>query len=249
MQLLGAPLDYAYSKVPPRIKESISQSVYAVLAAVRESSGGTVNQQSLLDRISAEVGLDVSRLEQVFDHDIRHIDFVAQERLTANRRAAALEGGATGAAGLPGLVVDIPALYWLVFRTVQEISLCYGFPVDTAVEQAHVLKVVDVGHYLEKESKRRGMLELESVQSMIRDGVPVKDLERAVVAKGVQTLARHLSTGITRRKLAQTMALVGGVVGASVNHALVGDVGLTAYHAYRRRFLKEVALRRSSAVS
>ncbi len=88
------------------------------------------------------------------------------------------------------------------------------------------------------------MSELESIQDMIRQGTPLKDLERFAVQKGLQALARSLGIALTQRKMAQSVVIVGGVVGAGVNLQLAGDIGEVAYHAYRRRFLQEVALSR-----
>ncbi|MBI3929788.1 MAG: EcsC family protein [Armatimonadetes bacterium] len=247
MAMVGKPLDFAYSRVPEAVKDRISESILSVLTGVRTTSQASVSQRGILDRLSAAVGFEVIDLPSIHRLDVDAVDRLAGECLRFNKTAGFVEGGAAGAAGLMGLAVDIPALYLLVFRTVQEISLCYGFPIDSPAEVAHILKVVDVGHYLESESKRRGMIEIESIQSMIRQGAPIKDLERAFVAKGLQALARHLSTQITRRKLAQTVAIVGSVIGASVNYQLVADVGETAFHAYRRRFLVEVAYLRMAA--
>jgi TRAP-type mannitol/chloroaromatic compound transport system permease large subunit len=78
----------------------------------------------------------------------------------------------------------------------------------------------------------------------MRRGAPVKDLERTVVAKSLQTLSRQLSSRLVQRKLAQTLLVVGALIGAGVNAALVSDVGITAIHAYRRRRLRQTALRR-----
>ncbi|MCA9792253.1 MAG: EcsC family protein [Candidatus Eremiobacteraeota bacterium] len=244
LAVIGKPIDFAYNRVPESIREAINRKIYGVLSAVRESSGNSVRPQETFDRISAEVGRDVTALDQLFEHDVRCLDRVALEFLQAGRRAAAFEGGATGLAGLAGLVVDVPALYWLIFRTVQSIAICYGFPIDSAEEVAHILKVVDVGHHLESDKKRRGMLELESLQVLIRRGLPIQDLERAAVAKGLQALARKLTARLARRKVAQSIAVVGALIGAGVNRALVNDVGLTAFYSYRRRFLREVAERR-----
>lgn len=245
LAIIGKPIDFAYRRVPESIREAINRKIYGVLEAVRQSSGNSVRPQETFDRISAEVGRDVTHLDQLFEHDVRCLDRIALEFLHSGRRAAAFEGGATGLAGLAGLVVDVPALYWLIFRTVQSMAICYGFPIDTPEEVAHILKVVDVGHHLESDKKRRGMLELESLQVLIRRGLPIQDLERAALAKGLQALARKLTANLARRKVAQSMAVVGALVGAGVNRALVNDVGLTAFYSYRRRFLREVAERRS----
>lgn len=244
MGLLGKPIDFAYRAVPEALKERISQALYQVLLQVREHSRDTVRRQALYDKISAAVGLDVSDPHNLARQGLPALDKAAYQVLSAHRQLAVVQGGVTGAAGLPGLVADIPSLYFLVFRCVEEIACCYGFPADSEEERDHMLKVVDVGHYLESGNKRKGMLELESMDDMLRRGAPVKDLERTVVAKGLQQLSRQLSSRLVQRKLAQTLAVVGAVIGAGVNAALVSDVGTTAIHAYRRRRLRQMALRR-----
>ena len=247
MGLLGRPIDLAYRAVPASIKESVSQTLYQVLLQVRDHSRDTVRRQALYDRISQEVGLDASQPAYLARLPLKVVDLAAQRVLSAHRQLAVVQGGVTGAAGLPGLVADIPSLYFLIFRCVEEIACCYGFPADSEEERDHVLKVVDVGHFLESENKRKGMLELEDFDSLLRRGAPVKDLERTVVAKGLQNLSRQLGSRLVQRKLAQTVAVLGAVVGASVNAALVSDVGTTAIHAYRRRRLAQVAQRRRLA--
>jgi len=243
---LGKPLDMAYDRVPAGVKESIGQAIYGVLAKVANVSEGHVRPQQIFDMLSQQAGLDVTRVDQVSRLPIQALDKIARKVINAHRATALVEGGATGAAGLPGLVADIPALYYLVFRSVQEVALCYGFAPDAPDEMDHIFKVVDVGHYLESEKKRKGMLEIERLQDMISSNAPLKDVERTMIAKTLQTLARQLATAITRRKLAQTVALVGGLVGASVNQALLADVGDTAFYAYRRRFLMREAQARQA---
>ena len=83
---------------------------------------------------------------------------------------------------------------------------------------------------------------------MIRRNIPVVEVQRFAVQKGLQTLARHLGLALTQRKLAQTVVLVGGVIGAGVNRQLAGEVGEVAFHAYRRRQLIDRALLRKEGV-
>lgn len=245
MVLAGKPAELAYRLVPAGLKEKLGSTIYGVLGTLRNTSRTTVQPQILLDKISARLGKDVgTHHDQIFQADIAKLDPLANECIRFNKATAAVEGGAAGAVGLPGLIADVPALYVLAFRTIQEVAICYGFPIEGEVEHAYMMKVLDVGHYLENEQKRVGMEELQGLQDMISSGAPLKDLERVSLAKGLQALARELSVALFRRKAAQTMAVVGSVVGASVNFALVNDIGLTAYYAYRYRFLHEVALRR-----
>ncbi len=246
MGFLGKPVDFAYRAVPEKIKESLSQTLYQVLLQVRDHSRDTVRRQALYDKISQVVGIDASQPQNLARLPFRVLDKAALQIIGAHRQLAMVQGGVTGAVGLPGLIADVPSLYFLIFRCVEEVACCYGFPADSESERDHVLKVVDIGHFLESVNKRKGMLELESFDELARRGAPVKDLERTVVAKSLQGLSRQLSSRLVQRKLAQTMAVVGALIGASVNSALVSDVGTTAFHAYRRRRLRQLALRRKS---
>lgn len=241
MRFVEQPLEKAYERVPDHLKESMGRAVFGVLQRAMGTSELTVPERALLDRLSEEAGFEVQDLRHVRRVDIRVLDRVAHRSSLFHRRAAAAEGGATGLAGLPGLLLDVPALYCLIFRMIQEISLGYGFPVHTEEEKTHILKVLDVGHRIDPEERRQGMREIQAVQEMLHSGVPVREIEKQVIVRGLQALAEKLGIGLTERKLAQTIAVVGALVGAGVNWQLLTDIGDTAYHSYRRRFLMEVA--------
>lgn len=243
MGLTRKPIEYAYSKVPESVRESIASAILNVLTSVREGSTGLVSQDAVHQR------LGVSGKFEIFQIEVRQLDGVANEFLRQSKNLCMAEGAATGIAGLPGIVVDVPALYGLLFRMIAQISVCYGYPVDEPEERHHILKVLEIGHHTEPDPKKSGMDELTVVQTMIREDVPIVEVQKFAVEKGLQTLARQLGLALTQRKLAQSVALVGGVVGAGVNRGLAGDVGEVALHAYRRRHLMELAyLRRIGAV-
>ncbi len=241
MKVLGRPFGFAFGRLPRSFRDGLSERILRVLQAVRAGSEGTFNRGRLMDTLSAAVGADIIQPELLFQHRFEDLDPLVHELRRSYQRAALVEGGAAGAAGLPGLLVDVPALYLMIFRQVAQIATCYGFDTTREAETAYLFKVVDVGHHLDSDLKRRGMLELESLSSLIRQGVPLQDLERTVLAKGLQALAQKLTATLVQRKMVQAVAVVGAAVGAGVNRQLVTDVGLTAFHAYRRRFLREVA--------
>ena len=247
LRLLNRPLEFAYNRLPEGFRDNLSARILKILRAVQKGSELSFNRQRLLDELSAAVGADITSPPMVQEHRFESLDPVVHGLRSSYQRAAFLEGGATGAAGLPGLVVDVPSLYLMVFRQTAQIATCYGFDIQTENELAYLFKVVDVGHFLDNERKRRGMLELETLDQLIRSGAPLQDLERTALAKGLQALAQKLTAHLVQRKLAQTVALVGAAVGASVNRQLVTDVGWTAFHAYRRRFFQEVAHQRQTS--
>lgn len=240
------PLEFAYSKVPETLREAIANAILSVLTGVRDGSASLVSPASVRALIP-ELGSDEGA---VFRVGVRRLDAVAQHLISSSKTLCTAEGAATGAVGLPGIVVDIPALYGLLFRMIGQISVCYGFSADGEDERSHILKVLDVGHLLEPEERRQGMDELARIQEMMREDVPVLEVQRFAVQKGLQTMARHLGLALTQRKLAQSVAVVGGVVGAGVNRQMAGEVGEVAFHAYRRRYLMElVQLRRDGKMA
>lgn len=241
--LTRKPLEYAYSKVPESLRDSIASAIFNILSSLRDGTAGLISPETVQDRLGPvpEGPLGMYLL------GVRHLDGVAQSLIGQSKNLCTAEGAATGVAGLPGIVVDIPALYTLLFRMIAQVALCYGYRVDSEEERSHILKVLDIGHQWEPEVKRQGMHELDQVQQMIRDNLPVVEVQRFAVNKGLEAMARALGLALTQRKLIQSLALVGSVVGAGVNRQLAGEVGDVAYHAYRRRFLIELAYLRRRA--
>lgn len=241
MGLTRKPIEFAYSKVPESLRDSIANAILKVLTSVRDGSASVGTADGVIEILERELG-PIRSGNRILEADLARLDVIAKDLLKKSKAACTAEGAATGLAGLPGIVVDIPALYALLFRMISQIATCYGFEVGPEEERDHMLKIMDIGHQLEGEAKRRGMEELDQLQSMIRQNMPVVDVQRFAVQKGLQTMARHLGVALTQRKLAQSVALVGSVIGAGVNMQLAGEVGQVAFHAYRKRHLVERAL-------
>jgi EcsC protein family len=243
------PIEYLYKKVPESVRESIASAILKVLTSVRDGTSNFVSSDAVLQKIEAKHGR-LTEPHDIFKVGVLELDDIAQDLIKKSKNACTAEGAATGIAGLPGIVVDIPALYGLLFRMISQVSVCYGFDVAPEQERTHMLKILDIGHELAPENKKAGMAELSRLQQMIREAQPVAEVQRFAIQKGLQTMARHLGLALTQRKLAQSVVLVGGAIGAGVNRQLAGEVGEVAFHAFRRRHLEELAhLRRSGTLS
>lgn len=240
MGITRKPMEYVYKKVPESIREGVATAILKVLTSMRDGTAGVVKAETVYQRIEEHHG-PIDHEVGIIKVGVRKLDKACFEGLRKSKNVCTVEGAATGAVGLPGIVLDVPALYGLLFHMIQEVALCYGYDVEPEEEKAHILKILNIGHHMERADKKKGMEELESIQDMIRDGVPVGDVEKFAVQKGLQTMARHLSLALLQRKLAQSVVLVGGVIGAGVNRKLAGEVGEVAHHAYRRRFLQDKA--------
>lgn len=252
---IGQSLEGAYRKVPESVRDALTHAISQALQTMQNSAAWMVSKDSVYEQLRGRLGpFDGSAT--LLRMPIRSLDRVALDYMSHARTGVTIEGAAAGVSGLIGLVADIPFLYCMLFKMIQELALCYGFPIKPPQERAHMMKVLDVGHDLGGRNREVGMEHLLVMEKLIRQGVKVELLEDFEPQVGTHTqaltrqlrLARQLAFDLIQRKLMQTIVLVGGVIGAASNFQLAGDVGTTAFHVYRRRFLMEVGVRRMQGV-
>ena len=239
---IGRPLDFLLKKSPQKFQNGITSAIHGVLTTVAEGAEAGSSESALIDELCGQLGLELEPWERIFTADYLVLERAAHRKVTAAKRFAAVQGGVTGVTGAPGLIADVPSLYFLLFRMVHQVAVCMGFPAHTPAEKRYLLQVVNVGHHLELRDRRCALIELEQLEDELGLRTEsAEDLQRTLLAKSVQLLARKLASTLVQRKAAQSVAFVGGAVGAVINRQLTEDVGLTALHAYRRRFLKRAA--------
>ena len=238
---LGRPFEYLLKATPQGFQSQLTRTLHGVLSTVASGAEAGQYQAALVDELCAKSGLELDPWERVFTIDLQIVEAVSQDRIASAKRYAIVQGGLTGLGGAAGLVADIPSLYYLMFRTVHQIALAFGHPADNDAERMYLLSVVNAGHHLEWRERRCALLELDHLEATANSKASSEDLQRTLLAKSVQGLAKKLAATLIQRKAAQTVALVGGAVGAVINRQLIEDVTLAAFHAYRRRFLRSVA--------
>lgn len=247
----GQALETAYGKVPALVRDTLTTAISQALQTFSDGSTWLVKRESVMRQLEAHLG-PLNGPADLLRQPVRRLDEVALAYLNQAKTGVTIEGAAAGVSGLVGLAADIPFLYCMLFKMIQEIALCYGFPIKPPQERVHIMKVLDVGHDLGGRNRSHGMEALLTMERMIREGVPVEALDFVEPQVGTHTqalvrqlrLARQLAFDLIQRKLMQTIVVVGGIIGAASNHRLATDVGMTAYHAYRRRFVMELGLRR-----
>lgn len=245
---LGKPTEFMYRKIPVFVKSRMSKVIYAAIGQVRSVSLASINEEKIRNKLCEQMGRELNALEDVYKCNVRDCDKVAWSRLGRAKSASLVTGGVTGAAGLVGMGVDLPTLYFRLCKVISEIAMCYGFDPRMEKEWPYMLKILDMGHYADIRERREGMVVLESLDDMIEKNLPLEDLERVVLTKGVQIFSKRLAAKLFQRKAAQSISFVGAFVGGLANRQMTNDVGLSAYYAYRRRYLKRVGLIRSSTL-
>lgn len=158
--------------------------------------------------------------------------------LGAKYKALALaEGAGAGALGLAGIAVDVPALLALNLRAISEYASYYGVDVSTEGERLLALQVLSLGSAPSQAARVAMMAEMNKVMVMVVKRKTWAELERSVVVKMIQELAKALGLRLTKAKLAQIIPAVGAVVGGGYNAWYTAQVTRDAAMVYRQRFL------------
>ena len=161
---------------------------------------------------------------------------------------AAAEGGATGAVGIFGLPADIPALFMISFRQIQQIGTCYGYDTTSEEEQEYVLQILRTGSTGDIKAKVQFLVGLKQIEQILLK-VSWKQMNAILAAKEIGKLsslaalrqfAKSMGIQLTKRKALQIVPVVGALVGVSFNGVFVNDVGRAAYMSYRRRRIAEM---------
>lgn len=248
----------AAEKLPEGVRSSITGAVSGALEKIQTGSAWLISEAVVRKRLERELG-PLRAPEQLLRAHLPTLDGLAREYMGRATTGLTLEGAAAGAAGWVGLAADIPILYSVLFKTIQEVAVCYGFRVAGEGEKLHVLQTLDVGHNFNAAARPELAARLFRLQGLMRTDAPLSAMQAIVDAEdetgsgfGAEKqalvrqlrLARQLAFDLLERKLLQGLVLVGSVIGAASNYQLTRDVGLAAFHLYRRRHLLERALRR-----
>lgn len=212
--------------------EAIEQAVSVVLDILHDTATWTVRQPKIFEDFRDE-GYDVYALD-----DVRALPLEAVEETLGHidRKysvAAFAEGAAAGAAGLPGVLADLPAVVTICLRAINEYGVYFGFDIQGADERPVAVLILAAAATM---GEARAAT-FERIQTYTRsldapqEGPP--EVSEAVLRQVVQDLVVRLVRG----KLAETLPLVGALVGGGFNRAFVDHVCETAQRVYEQRWL------------
>lgn len=232
--------------IPDGLFDAVGTAIQGFLAGLGTVSDFTVNR----DAIDAAVSKRRSGAVGSVSH-LRAADAQANECWAWNVGYAALEGGATGALGLPGLAADIPALMTISLRQIQEIAMSYGYDTRTPQEFDYMLQVLRTAATGDIRAKMEFLLMLKQIEQILLNvtwkkmtaDLAAKQMSQLSLLAAIKQFAKSLGIQLTKRKALQSVPIVGVLVGASFNGAFLNDIGRASYMCYRRRFIEENGLK------
>jgi uncharacterized protein (DUF697 family) len=188
-----------------------------------------VDPSKFLLQLQAAYGLPISTFRGVYSVDPGLLDGVAHKTITSGMKVAAIEGAGLGIAGMITIIPDLSILAAITMRTVQKLSLLYGFEYNTDDEIAElwIAAASAAGVDISRE-----LLEKEVVNRF--------------VPKVIQRIATRASTEVVEKWAGRVVPIASSVIGAGLNYYFVRSWGERAQSHFRR---KHIALRRQIAAA
>lgn len=232
--------------IPPHAAEVLVKAVEGALDGLRDASRNTYSVEYIIRDARAR-GLDVSRIEALRAQDMEALDQLARRYFSSNKLMAAAEGALVGMGGAMLIPADVPALFGLAFRTIQQIGSAYGFDMSNPAMRPVVLSVLSASSAASSAAKAQVLLDMkvaaaafatkttyERVAKISATGAAAKALKKAT-----EHLPRRIALNVTKRKLAQTIPYLGAAVGAGFNYWFLSSTAEAAYMVFRELHLQE----------
>ncbi len=225
--------------IPEDVQEGVTKAVFKALSGLGSSTHLLINER--------EVKKKVTEHRQDHGFVLRAMDEAAKHYWRYHVGYAAAQGAATGATGWIGLIADIPALFTISFRLIQQIGICYGYDIRKKSEQEYIMHIFRTASSGDVRAKMEFMLALKQVEEILRivswkklgDTFAAKELTEHSLIVGIRQLARSMGINITKRKALILVPVFGAVIGGGYNSLFINDIGEAAYMSYRRRRLDE----------
>ena len=109
-----------------------------VKGLTRAYSTVQVDHDRFLLQVRAAYRLPISSYQGVYSLDVNELDAVADSIVRSGMKIAAVEGAGFGLGGLLTIVPDLGILSTITMRTIQKLSLVYGFQFNTDDEIAEL---------------------------------------------------------------------------------------------------------------
>jgi EcsC protein family len=152
---------------------------------------------------------------------IETVDEVADQTIRAGMKLAAAEGAGLGLGGLITIVPDLSLLAVITFRTLQKLSLIYGFEFSTDEEVAELW-----------------MAAASAAGVDISREVLEKEVVNRFVPRVIRAIAVQASGEIVEKWTGRLIPLVSSAIGAGLNYYFVRAWGERAKHHFREKHLR-----------
>lgn len=198
-----------------RVETALAKGLNRAYTTVR------VDPDKFLLQLRAGYRVPISGYHGVFSLEIHELDVVAESIIRGGMKMAAVEGAGFGLGGLITIVPDLGVLSAITMRTVQKLSLLYGFQFNTDDEIAELWIAAASAAGLDVS---REFVEREVVQRF--------------VPRVIQRIAAKASAEVVEKWAGRMIPLASSAIGAALNYWFVRAWGERARAHFRQRHLQ-----------
>ena len=197
-----------------RVESTMRRGFLSAYATVR------VDPARFLVQLQAAYGVPVTSYTGTFSVPLEQLDNVALDVIRAGMKVAAVEGAGLGLGGILTLLPDLGILAAIAMRTIQKLSLIYGFEFNTDDEMAEL--------WLAAASAAGVDISRELIE---------KGVVNRFVPRVIQAIAVQASAEVVEKWASRLIPVVSSIAGASLNYYFVHAWGERAMQHFREKHM------------
>ena len=179
-----------------------------------------VDPARFLMQVRVVYGLPIASFRGVHTLEVEQLDGVAESIIRSGMKLAAVEGAGFGLGGIITIVPDLGILSAITMRTIQKLSLVYGFEMDTDDEIAELWIAAASAAGVDI---RRELLE--------------KGVVNRFVPKVIQRIAAKASAEVVEKWAGRLIPIASSAIGCALNYYFVRAWGKRALAHFRAKHL------------
>lgn len=252
LRLVARPLDWAAERSATEdVMKEINERIVGFLDTLSDASTWTYDEEHVLERARDEHALGAASLTDLRSAPMDQLDALARSYFSENAVLSAIEGGGTGLGGVALLAADVPMLFTINLRLIQQVAASYGFRLGGPEARPLVLRTFSAAVADTPEARQEALRELRTAGVAIAQGRAPAELDAAKVglskasSEGTETtenqsrvLANEIARNVAAREMAQLIPLAGAATGAGLNYWFTTATAETAYMLSRALFLE-----------
>lgn len=232
------PVDWVVRQVvSPDLIDQADEAISLFLGFLNDASKWTFDAQDLVPR-AKQLGLEIEAPGELSDCPLEKLDELARGCFTENAVLAAVEGGGTGLGGIVLIAADIPLLFTINLRLIQQIGASYGFPMQGPEYAPVVLSIFNVAASSSREAKNEALREISVAAAALAGDLNYRGRVSGTFRDQNRHLPREIAKNIVGRKLAQAIPIAGAAIGAGINYWFTTETAETAYMLFRALYIE-----------
>jgi EcsC protein family len=197
-----------------RLEEALGSGLTRAYETVK------VDPAKFLLQLRAAYGLPITSFRGVYSVDLAAVDDIAESVIRSGMKVAAAEGAGLGLGGIITIIPDLSILAGITLRTIQKLSLLYGFEFNTDDEIAElwIAAASAAGVDISRE-----LLEKEVINRF--------------VPRVIQRIAVQASGEVVEKWAGRLIPVLSSLIGAGLNYYFVRAWGERARAHFRTKHL------------